>query len=104
MEQSERVAVSVVYALPERQSVVALELPVGSSALEAVQRSGLLERYPDITSRTLELAIFGRRITVATLLKNGDRVEILRPLMHDPKETRRQLAGRGQTMGRAQKR
>jgi uncharacterized protein len=104
MGQPERVAVTVVYALPERQSVVALELPAGSSALEAVERSGLLARFPDISSRPLELAIFGRRIVAATSLSSGDRVEILRPLMHDPKETRRQLAERGQTMGKSQKR
>ncbi len=100
MAQPDRIAVTVAYALPEEQSVIALELPAGSSAVDAVNRSGLLERYPDIGTRPLELAIFGRLIQAGALLKTGDRVEILRPLVRDPKETRRQLAARGKTMGR----
>jgi uncharacterized protein len=103
MELADRIAVTVVYALPERQSKVELDLPAGSSVLEAVQRSGLLIRYPDIASRPLAFAIFGRKVAANAGLKSGDRVEILRPLLHDPKETRRQLAGRGQTMGRNSK-
>jgi uncharacterized protein len=94
------IKVAVAYALPERQSVVPLELAAGSTALDAVQQSGLPALFPEIASRPLELAVFGRKVPPARVLKGGDRVEILRPLIRDPKETRRQLAGRGQTMGR----
>lgn len=100
MAPVDRIPVAVAYALPEQQSVVMLEVAAGSTALEAVQQSGLLDRHPDIALRPLDLAVFGRKVPAATVLKAGDRVEILRPLVHDPKETRRRLAGRGQTMGR----
>jgi len=96
----ERLAVTVAYALPECQSVMQVEVLAGTTALEAVQRSGMLQRFPEITSRPLELAVFGRKVQPTMPLKPGDRVEILRPLLNEPKETRRQLAGRGQTMGR----
>jgi putative ubiquitin-RnfH superfamily antitoxin RatB of RatAB toxin-antitoxin module len=96
----ERLAVTVAYALPECQSVMQVEVPAGTTALEAVQRSGMLQRFPEIASRPLELAVFGRKVQPTMSLKPGDRVEILRPLLNEPKETRRQLAGRGQTMGR----
>ncbi len=100
MDPADRFLVAVAYALPERQSVMQVEVPAGSTALDAIQQSGILDRFPDIASRPLELGLFGRKVQLATPLKPGDRVEILRPLIHDPKETRRQLAGRGQTMGR----
>ncbi|MEQ1581331.1 MAG: RnfH family protein [Steroidobacteraceae bacterium] len=100
MGQPDLIKVAVAYALPERQAVVPLELAAGSTALDAVQQSGVLALFPEIASRPLELAVFGRKVQPATVLKAGDRVEILRPLIHDPKATRRQLAGRGQTMGR----
>lgn len=100
MAPPDRITVAVAYALPELQSVIELEVDGDTTAGRAVELSGMLDRFNEIASRPLELAIFGRKVPAATRLKAGDRVEILRPLIHDPKETRRQLAGRGQTMGR----
>lgn len=100
MAPGDRIPVAVGYALPEQQSVVALEVAAGSTALQAVELSGMLDRFPEIASRPLELAVFGRKVQPDAVLKSGDRVEILRPLIHDPKDARRRLAGRGQTMGR----
>jgi hypothetical protein len=89
---SERGQVEVVYALPERQRVVALELPAGESltAGEAVERSGLLREFPDLALGPLVLGIFGRLCDSSRVLRDGDRVEIYRPLHHDPRVQRRE--------------
>jgi uncharacterized protein len=100
MEPPDRIPVVVAYALPEQQCVMQLEVEAGSTALDAVQLSGLLDRFPEIAAKPLDLAVFGRKVQPTASVKAGDRIEILRPLIHDPQETRRQLARRGQTMGR----
>lgn len=87
--------VTVAFALPERAWLVALQLPVGATAAEAVERSGLLECVPGLNLPELALAIFGKPITPATLLRDGDRVELLRPLLADPKQARRRRARAG---------
>ena len=100
MEQSERrIRVDVVYALPDRQSVVKLAVAAGTTAEVAVEISGLRRRYPEITSRPLHCAIFGRPVEGSQVLVEGDRVEILRPLLIDPKENRRQTAARARAAG-----
>lgn len=85
----------VVYALPDRQALRELELPESATVAEAVARSGLLEQFPEIGSRPLACAIFGRAVADSQPLRAGDRVEILRPLQVDPKESRRRAAARG---------
>lgn len=79
-----RLRVEVVQAFPDRQEVKALDLGEGTTAGEAVRAAGFDAGLP--------LGIAGRRIAVATPLRNGDRVELLRPLAADPKEARRQRA------------
>jgi uncharacterized protein len=86
--------VSVLYALPCEQHIVPLTLPSGCSVTQAVQRSGLLQRFPSILERPLQCAIFNRVVEGTELLRQGDRVEILRPLQIDPKEARRREAAR----------
>ncbi|HEY4127913.1 MAG TPA: RnfH family protein [Gammaproteobacteria bacterium] len=94
------VRVEVCYAKPEVQAMVALTLARGTTALEAAQQSGLTSRYPEIDLATQPLGIRGKRVQPGHVLEDGDRVEILRPLTADPKETRRRLAAKGKTMGR----
>lgn len=100
MPDTKRINVEVVYALPEHQRLVPLELAAGSSARQAVEQSGLLAEFPEIELANAHLGIFGKLIAAETLLQDGDRVEIYRPLKADPKEVRRQLAAAGKTMGR----
>jgi len=85
----------VVYALADRQSVRELEVPQGASVGDAVERSGLLQQFPEIGNRPLACAIYGRAVDAAHVLRADDRVEILRPLQVDPKESRRRAAARG---------
>lgn len=89
MAVAETIRVEVVYALPDVQALVALELPTGSTAAMAVTASGLPGRFAELAGALPPLAVFGRPVTPATVLVEGDRVELLRPLVADPKERRR---------------
>lgn len=84
--------VEVVYALPDRQELIELELDPGATVTEAVRASGLAERYPEIDPEQGPFGVFARRCGPERVLRPGDRVEIYRPLKVDPKEARRQRA------------
>lgn len=86
------ITVEVVYADAGQQTVRRLELPAGSTVLEAVIASGLGEKHSDGSIDASRLGIFSRRVSSGDLLCNGDRVEIYRPLALDPMEARRQRA------------
>lgn len=90
----ELLRVRVIYALPDHQATVDLQLPLGTSLTEAVTRSGLLEKFPEAVTRPLSCAIFGRSVPLSYELRDGDRIEILRPLLIDPKQSRREAAQR----------
>lgn len=91
MEASDRIAVSVVYALPNRQTVIKLSVSAKSTIADVIAASGLLSRFPEI-DRAPQCAIFGRPVALTAGVLPGDRVEILRPLVIDPKEGRRRAA------------
>jgi putative ubiquitin-RnfH superfamily antitoxin RatB of RatAB toxin-antitoxin module len=84
--------VEVVYALAEAQDAVTLELAPGATLRDAVLRSGVLERHPEIDLAVQKLGIFGTPAAPDRLLCDGDRVEIYRALALDPKEARRKRA------------
>jgi putative ubiquitin-RnfH superfamily antitoxin RatB of RatAB toxin-antitoxin module len=92
MQEVESIRVRVVYALAQRQEVIDLVVPAHTTVLQAVEKSGLISRFPQIESQPLKCAIFGRLVPDSQSLADGDRVEILRPLLVDPKESRRQAA------------
>ena len=92
--------VEVIYALAEKQVLVRLRLPAGATVEEAVRRSGLLEKFAEIDPAGGKVGVFGRLAPLDRVLEAGDRVEIYRPLLADPKEVRRRLAAEGRTMGR----
>jgi uncharacterized protein len=93
----ELIRVEVAYAERERQTLIALEVPAGTSAAEAVARSGIRARHPGIPADAT-LGIFGRAVAPGAALAAGDRVELYRPLPADPKDRRRRLAREGRTM------
>lgn len=86
--------VEVAYALRERQALVAVEIEEGATIEEAVQRSGILKTFPEIELQRAKVGIFGRPVALDERMREGDRVEIYRPLIADPKEVRRRKAGR----------
>ena len=80
--------VRVVFALPDWQWDVALQVPPGTTAAEAVERSGLRRSVPQLAGAALDLGIFNRPCPGETRLRDGDRVEVYRPLLLDPKAAR----------------
>ena len=95
---AEPIAVEVVYALKDKQELVALKLSSGATAREAVEHSGLLEKYPEIDFARNKLGVFARLVKPDAVLRDRDRVEIYRPLIADPKEVRKQRAAEGKAM------
>jgi len=85
-------AVEVVYALPDRQRVVNVPLADGMTAEQAVQASAILAEFPELAAKERILGIYGRRIEGTQQLRDGDRVEIYRPLKFDPRDARRRAA------------
>jgi putative ubiquitin-RnfH superfamily antitoxin RatB of RatAB toxin-antitoxin module len=86
--------VEIVYALRKRQALIALEVEDGTTAGQAIENSGILRQFPQIDPATSKVGVFGRVVPLDTPLRNGDRVEIYRPLEVDPKEARRARAKR----------
>ncbi len=84
--------VEIVYALRDRQVLIAFEVEGGTTARQAVERSGILQRFPEIDLARAGMGIFGRMVSPDTPLRDGDRVEIYRPLVADPKQGRRERA------------
>jgi uncharacterized protein len=82
------IKVEVAYALPDRQTVVALPVAQGSTVSEIISRSGILERHPAIDLAVNAVGIFGRRVALTDCAGDGDRIEIYRPLIADAKQAR----------------
>jgi putative ubiquitin-RnfH superfamily antitoxin RatB of RatAB toxin-antitoxin module len=89
----ERIRVEVVYAEPERQFLRRVELAAGASVADAIAASGI-EREAGIDAASMAIGIWSKPIAATTLLRDGDRVELYRPLKADPKESRRRRAAR----------
>lgn len=87
-----RLRIEVIYALPQKQQRVCLELPEGSTALDAVLASGLPRETA--SGQAAPIGVWGKAVTPAMRLRDGDRVEIYRPLASDPKQARRERAAK----------
>ena len=84
--------ISVAYALPERQPVIELQVPEGTTLLAAVKLSGIAEYFPELDFNTVPMGIFGQPIAnqnkATTRLKSNDRIELYRPLINLPEYAR----------------
>lgn len=98
MADAERIRVEVAYALPEEQVIIPLEVATGTTAQQAIERSGILQQFMDIDLKANKVGVFGKLVKLDTVLRANDRVEIYRPLIADPKEVRRQRAAEGKGM------
>ncbi|MCE1242808.1 RnfH family protein [Oryzomicrobium sp.] len=90
--------IEVVYALPGHQELVALDLPEGATAQQAIEASGLLAKCPEIDLASNKVGVFAKLVRLDTPLRDRDRVEIYRPLIADPKEVRKRRAAEGKAM------
>jgi len=95
MSDEQKILVEVAYALPDTQAIVEVEITPGTTARETVQQSGIAARFDEaIEVEDAPLGIFGKGIADTQVLQAGDRVEIYRPLILDPKEARRARAAK----------
>ena len=85
-------AVKVVLAMPQKQVIKDIELGKGATVRDAIEQSGIADAFTDLVVDPKMVGIFGARVSMDQELQNGDRVEIYRPLVADPKEVRRQRA------------
>lgn len=82
--------VEVAYARPDRQRIITLQVPEGTTLLEAAKLSGIVELFPEINLDEVDMGIFGKVVKkpAEQALREGDRVELYRPLKIDPKQAR----------------
>jgi len=94
--ESHRIKVEVAYAKPDKQLIVLLDVDKGCTLEEAVLLSRIQEEFPEIILADVSMGVFGKveKHPESRMLKAGDRVEIYRPLIIDPKETRKKRAGK----------
>lgn len=85
-----QIQIEVAYATVEQQIVIPLRVSEATSLREAITSSGILTYFPEIQIENCVLGIFSRRARLADIVKNGDRIEIYRDLLHDPKKKRRE--------------
>ena len=89
MEKNDWLAIEVAYAKPEEQLILTLQVSAGATLEEAIRQSGILQRFPEIDLETQAVGVFSQPRELSDLVREGDRIEIYRPLLMDPKEARR---------------
>lgn len=94
------IVIEVIYARPDVQRSERLTLAEGTSARAVLNQTRIPEEFPEIDIAACPLGIWGKQVEDDYVLRDGDRLEIYRPLLNDPRETRRRLAAEGKTMGK----
>lgn len=92
MTENNQIPVEVAYALPDEQLILSLQVEAGTTIKQAIEQSGILEKYPQINLGKDKVGVFGKAQKLDTILQTRDRIEIYRPITCDPKEVRRQRA------------
>lgn len=95
---TDTIDIEVVYALPAEQTLLKKSVPAGTTVMEGIKVSGLLDKFPELDLSQHKLGIFGKLTKGDTVLRDKDRIEIYRPLIADPKEVRRKRAEEGKVM------
>ena len=93
VEQSRSlIAIEVAYATPQKQVLLGLSVCVGATVAEGIEQSAIRDEFPELVMDITRVGIFSRKVSLNHVLREGDRIEIYRPLLVDPKEARRQKA------------
>ena len=95
--------IEVAYALPTKQTIVDIAIKEGTTVEDAIQASNILEQFPDIDLKSTKVGVWSRVVKLRDTLTDGDRIEIYRPLIADPKEIRKRRAEKAKEEGRADK-
>jgi hypothetical protein len=98
--QDETLCIEVVFALSDRQELVAVRLQSGATVADAIEQSSIQSAFPEWNLSECAVGIWGQPAERGQRLQQGDRVEIYRPLTIDPREARRALAAQGRSMGK----
>lgn len=99
MVETKLIAIEIVYAPSrERQLLLSLSVPENCTVRAAIEQSGILGKFPEIDLTCNKVGIFSKPITLDSLLRAGDRIEIYTPLLIDPKQARRQRAQRQKSL------
>ena len=98
-----KINIEIAYALPDRQTLLALQVYNETNVSDAIEQSGILLRHPDINLQENKVGIWSKTCKLQQVLKDGDRIEIYRPLIADPKEVRKRRAEKAKQEGRADK-
>lgn len=99
--ESDMIHVEVVYALPHEQRVFTLVVNKAMKVEEIIAQSGVLELYPEIDLKENKVGVYSRNVRLDATVRDGDRIEIYRPLLADPKEIRRKRAEEAKAAGSA---
>ncbi len=102
-KEKSTITIEVVYALPQEQTLLALNVGKESTIKEAILQSGMLEKYPDIAINSVKVGVFGKLKKMTDSVREMDRIEIYRPLIADPKEVRKKRAAAGKKMKKGAK-
>ena len=97
-ENKDQIKVEVAYARVDQQVILEVLVDAGTTMEQAVEQSGILQTYPEIDLTKNKMGLFGKLSKKTTELKAGNRVEIYRPLIADPKEVRRKREAEGKRM------
>ena len=89
MDNGRKINIEVAYARPDRDWLIPVIVSEGTTIISGIRQSGILDQCPEIDPGDLQAGVFSRKMPLDTLLNDGDRIEIYRPLKIDPKEARR---------------
>ena len=92
--------IEVVYGYKDKHLLLSLNVDESVTVEEAIEQSGIMQHFDDIDLKVNKVGIFGKLTKLSAGLKAGDRVEIYRPLLADPKEVRRRRAAEGKKMSK----
>jgi putative ubiquitin-RnfH superfamily antitoxin RatB of RatAB toxin-antitoxin module len=92
MSEDQKIPVEVAYALPDKQAIVPLEVEPGTTVVTAAEQSSIVDRFEGLTLEGAKFGIFGKSVPNTHVMSAGERVEIYRPLLIDPKEVRKARA------------
>ena len=91
-ESDQQINVEVCYALPDKQTLLSVRLKADATIEQIIETSGILEQYPSINLADSKVGVFSKLSKLGDTVHDGDRVEIYRPLLIEPKEVRKQRA------------
>lgn len=94
MSEGDLIQIEVAYALPAEQLILKIDVSPGATVRDAIERSGVLQRFPEIDLSQNRVGRWSHVVGLEEAVRAGDRIEIYRPLIADPKQMRRERAAR----------